>query len=144
MWFLKLKLCVWLTSIAVKSRRIWKTRKKPKLPFHYPERAVVNICMYFPSVSVKMSIFLSLYSLFQYVKQHLQGRRKKPLMSFQCLPEMLRLLPEEAEMQPHVLLTLNPFASKACVLSMIPQSSPGKIFTRKVKRRLAAVYYRKH
>lgn len=53
-----------------------KTRKKTKLPLHYPERTTINIFRYFPFVSVKMSVFLSVYSLFQYVKQCLQGQRK--------------------------------------------------------------------
>lgn len=90
MWLLKLKFFVWLIYISGRLRRIRKTRKKTKL--YYPERTIVNICMYFPSVSVKMSIFLSLYSLSQYVKQHLQGQTKKPQMSLKCLPEMLHLL----------------------------------------------------
>lgn len=92
MWLLKLKFYVWLIYISGRLRRIRKTRKKTKLPFYFPERTIVNIFMYFPSVSVKMSIFLSLYSLFQFVKQRLQGQTKKPQMSLKCLPEMLHLL----------------------------------------------------
>lgn len=116
-----IKIMCWLTYISIRLRRMRKIRKKTKLPVRYPERTTINIFRYFPFVSVKMSVFLSVYSLFQYVKQCLQGQRKVTPDELKTFAWDVDVLMWKSWIQTHVFVTPNPFTSKACVLSMILQ-----------------------
>lgn len=137
---------MWFVYISVGKRRIWKTRKKTKLTSHYSEITIVNIFIYFCSVIFKVEIFLSLSTVYFSMSRNIcRGKRKKPQESLKCLPEMLHLLSEGAEIQSHVFLRIPLlFVSKTCAVSAVAHYVSSKIFARKIKRWLTVLHNRKY